>query len=88
MKLDRNVRIVRDEQGMTLWSGEKQRRVQKEDEYILDALGRKITEAGLIDLVKKQENLCDLTAGLRLAQAVLDYGDFLAPAENGRAIEA
>ena len=68
---------------LTLHIGAKHQRVRGPDDYILRSIAAGLTEeARLIALVAQTEQTDEMLAKLRLAQLVLDYGDFLAPAER------
>lgn len=83
MELKKTVVITQTESGLSLRLGAEQRPVDAADEYIFRLLGKgAVEDRALIDLVAKEESLCEITAELRLAQLVLDYGDYLAPAHG------
>lgn len=68
---------------LMLQMGEKQQQVRSADDYILRSIAAGLTEeAQLIALVARTEQVDEVLAKLRLAQLVLDYGDYLAPAER------
>ncbi|MCR4745624.1 MAG: hypothetical protein K5894_10410 [Lachnospiraceae bacterium] len=72
---------VRIEYGDDIWlnSGNKRKRVEKEDENIILLMESGITEDDeLIRRVTADLDGDDIGAGFRLAQFVEDYGEFLA----------
>ena len=89
MRLSDGVRIDRNDGRLFLCAEEANCPVRDEDRYILELLeAGEIDDKTLIERVERQEQVCSVTAELRLAQVVLDYGDYIAPASARRVIEA
>ena len=76
MRLKKDVELTSGE-AMALRLGGKARRVDEADEYIFRALAQGLDgEAELTRLVARREQMEEVTAELRLAQLVLDYGEY------------
>ncbi|MBQ9535711.1 MAG: hypothetical protein IJU78_07710 [Clostridia bacterium] len=82
MKLINGAELSCRDNDMILRLGGKSRAVKEADRYIFLAVtDGGIEDSALIELVATREKICEITAELRLAQLVLDYGEYLAPAD-------
>lgn len=70
--------VIYDKKQSCLRLNDSLTQVEEEDVYICDALEHSITdEKAIIGLIMEQEKENDVMASLRLAQFVLDYGDYI-----------
>ena len=86
MKLGENVLIIRARERMFLRREKADKPVQRADEYIFLAMRDGQSDGQLNALVAEREGLSELMADLRLAQLVLEFSDYIAPADK-QAIE-
>ncbi|MBQ8094938.1 MAG: hypothetical protein IJ242_15405 [Clostridia bacterium] len=87
MRLEEGTRIEHTPDGMWLNLRGHRQKIHFQDQYIINAVLDGDTEDELlIQLVNRSEGLDELDAELRLAQLVIDYGDYLASADR-RAFE-
>ncbi len=78
MKWRNNVEIDKSD-GIWLRFGEKEKHLEKNDEYIFSLMDSGITDDDeLIKKVSEHTDCDEISSGFRLAQFVEDYGDFLA----------
>ena len=83
MKLDKHVQLVSEQDALFLCKGQEKKYVEKEDRYIFQLLEHgRVEDKRLISLVAEKENLCEVSADLRLVQIALEYGNFLAPVDD------
>lgn len=83
MKLDKHVQLVSEQDALFLCKGEEKKHVEKEDRYIFQLLEHgRVEDKRLSSLVAEKENLCEVSADLRLVQIALEYGNFLAPVDD------
>lgn len=65
-----------------------QKKIAKEDEYIVKAVEEGINDdAEITQLIMTKENVDEIIAGLRLAQFIVDYGEFIDELEGHMIIE-
>ncbi|MBR1861774.1 MAG: hypothetical protein IJ796_07940 [Lachnospiraceae bacterium] len=77
MKFKKNV-MIKTKDGKVLVSGTLKKTIEQEDiDIVMLLLGGITDDDMLIDQVKKIDNGDEYQAGLRLAQFVEDYGEFL-----------
>ena len=77
MKLASDV-TVREDDTMTVRRGSMEKKVAENDEYIFNAMLAGITEEkDFVQLARNQEQTDELSANFRMAEFVLEYGNFL-----------
>ena len=77
MKLASDV-TVREDDTMTVRRGSMEKKVAQNDEYIFNAMLAGITEEkDFVQLARNQEQTDELSANFRMAEFVLEYGNFL-----------
>lgn len=87
MRWKTSVNIVKNN-GYELQQGTNTIKIAPEDEYIIEAVEHGIIkDEELVKVIMKHENVNDIVASFRLAQFVVDYGDFIAELNGHMVIE-
>lgn len=76
MKWEQGVRLDKH-QGYQLILNDSKKQIEPEDEYIADAVSKELSDEELLILVGKNEQTDDIISGFRIAQFVVDYGEFI-----------
>ncbi|MDD3219175.1 MAG: hypothetical protein PHC41_06115 [Lachnospiraceae bacterium] len=87
MEWKSNVSVTKGD-SYVIADGTHEKKASKEDEYIIAAMEKGICDdEKLLQVIMEQEQYTEMIARLRLAEFVVEYGDYIAPIQRHMKIE-
>ncbi|NCB94603.1 MAG: hypothetical protein EOM40_18945 [Clostridia bacterium] len=87
MRWKNDVKIEK-KNGYMLKNKEGERKIKPEDEYIVKAMVKGICEdERLLEVIKKKEDLDEILSGFRLAEFLVEYGEYIEELKDELMIE-